>query len=362
MRIKYIDNHSCYTAKSFDSDNNVFELKSDDGSTLLYRPILELNQEDPKHYTFHLLANDSPSCSENSIFQVYVGKQRIGWVFPFQALLSSDHDYAENPYFLKYAYVATELLLQHLEETDKRVEPEQFYLEDYYNTECNLLVLDSRNTGAIPNFNLEKDYLVGLYKYGYSFSEKGNSLANLPSSTEQSILHIKPIATALSEIPTINYLFREQLPFANSEIMRFHLCYQIIELLIEIVFKDKFTELVAEITETPDKLSDHKDTLSKITGEKERVKELFDRYAPRTESSYRTDLDTACQKLLAESNRKVSGSYYYNLYSVRCLIVHQLYSLSKDNLEILKEINKPFLNLIMDVLFQFRKPSPSKKR
>ena len=54
MRIKYIDNHSCYTEKSFDPDNNVFELKSDDGSTLLYRPILELNQEDPKQYTFHL--------------------------------------------------------------------------------------------------------------------------------------------------------------------------------------------------------------------------------------------------------------------------------------------------------------------
>jgi hypothetical protein len=361
MRIKYIDNHSCYTAKSFDPDNNVFELKSDDGSTLLYHPILRLDREyDPKQYTFHFLANDSPSCSENSIFQVYIGQQRIGWVFPFQALLSSDHDYAKNPYFLKYAYVATELLLQKIEETNKQVEPEQFYLEDYYNTEYSLLVLSSENTAKIPDFNLEKDYLVGLFKYGYSFSEKGNSLANLPISTEQNRLHIKPIATALSEIPTINYLFREQLPFANSEVMRFHLCYQIIELLIEIIFKDKFEELIAEITETPDKLSDHKDTLSKITGEKERIKELFDRYAPRTESSYRTDLDAACQKLLTASNRKVSSSYYYNLYSVRCLIVHQLYSLSKDKLEILEEINKPFLNIIMDVLFTFQKPSKQK--
>lgn len=360
MRIKYIDNRSCYTAKSFDSDNNVFELKSDDGSTLLYHPTLQLDREyDPKRYTFYFLANDSPSCSENSIFQVYIGKQRIGWVFPFQALLSSDHDYAENPYFLKYAYVATELLLQKIEETDKRAEPEQFYLEDYYNTEYNLLVLSSENTEKIPDFNLEKDYLVGLYEYGYSFSQKGNHLAQLPNGSQNKRISIKPIATALSEIPTINSLFKEQLPFASSEVMLFHLCYQIIELLIEIIFTDKFNELVEEIKANPNKLSDHKDTLSKISNEKERIKVLFEEYAPHTAVDYKHALNSACTKLLEASNRKVSPSYYFNLYSVRCLIVHQLYSLSADTLELLEKINEPFLNLIMDVLFTFKKPSES---
>ena len=357
MRIKYIDSRSCYTAKLYNPENNVFELKSDDGSTLLYQPELQLDTAyDPKKYTLHFLTNDSPSCSENSIFQVSVNKQRIGWVFPFQALLSNEHDYAQNPFFLKYAYVATDLLLQNVEETDKQVEPEQFYLEDYYNNEYNLLVLDSENTAKIDEFNLD-DYLVGLFKYGYSFSEKGNKLANLPVAEQQKTISIKPIAKELSDIPTINYLFKEQLPFANDEVMRFHLCYQIIELLIEIIFKDQFSALIKKIAADPEKLSDHKETLSKITNEKQRVKELFTQYAPHTETGNKTDLDTACKKLLTASGRDISGSYYYNLYSVRCLIVHQLYSLSKDMLGMLEEINKAFLNIIMDVLFTFQKPS-----
>lgn len=356
MRIKYIDSNCYFTTKSYDPDKNIYELRANDGSTMLYSPMLQLDNEyDPKQYSLHLLSNSSPSCSENSIFQVYVGKQRIGWVFPFQALLSLEHDHAQNPYFLKYAYVATELLLQEIEQIDEQAEPGEFHLDDYYNSETNLLVLDSGNTSLIDSFNID-DYLVGLYKYGYSFSEKGNALADLSTGERKTKITIKPLSRELSGISTINDWFKKQLPFATDEVMQFHLTYQVIELLIEVIFEDKFHALINAIAADPKKLSDHKESLSNISNEKTRVKELFEKYAPHTETSHKTDLDTACKKLLHASGRDVSSNYYYNLYSVRCLIVHQLYSLPTGMREMLNEINKPFLNIIMDVLFTFQKP------
>ena len=356
MRIKYRDSHCYYTAKSYDSGKNVYEITAADGSTIQYYPKLRLDNEyDPKQYQFHLLSNSSPTCSENSIYQVLVGKQRIGWIFPFQALLSNEHDYVSNPYFLKYAYVATELLLQEIEQVDKQAEPSEFLLDDYYNCECNLLVLDTANTAKINGFKL-KDYLVGLYKYGYSFSTKGNVLADLTTGEHRTTITLKPVSKELSGISTINDWFEKQLPFATDEVMQFHLTYQLIELLIEVIFEYKFNSLIAEITANPKKLSDHKDSLSSISNEKTRVKDLFEKYAPGTETSYKTDLDTACKNLLLAAGRAVSKQYYNNLYSVRCLVVHGLYSLPKEMFGMLNEINKPFLNIMMDVLFIFQKP------
>ena len=42
-----------------------------------------------------------------------------------------------------------------------------------------------------------------------------------------------------------------------------------------------------------------------------------------------------------------------NLYAVRCLIVHNLYSLDEDGRELLKELNNSFLDVVLDILFTF---------
>lgn len=358
MRIKYKDNHEYYMACSYNSKDNYFELKGSEQSTILYYPRLQLdNQYDFSKFSFVLLANESPTCSENSIYQVFIGENRIGWIFPFQALLSNNHDQANNPYFLKYAYVATELLLQAIEETDVREEPGEIYLEDYYNPELNVLVLDSENTAQIREFNLEK-YVVGLFKHGYSFSGKGNILADVPTDGSRKRIKIKAVSEELSGVPNINYLFKEQLPFADNEVIRFYLCYQVIELLITIVFEDQFRKLLAEISVSAEKLFDHRETLSKLAGEKYRINELFTKYVELTETRDKTDLNAACEKLLTESGKDVAGSYYENLYAVRCLVVHKLYSLSTESIKMLADINKPFLNIIMDMLFTFKKECP----
>ena len=43
-----------------------------------------------------------------------------------------------------------------------------------------------------------------------------------------------------------------------------------------------------------------------------------------------------------------------NLYSVRCLLVHSMYMLNEDSHALLDEVNKAFLDVIMDMLLTFR--------
>lgn len=38
---------------------------------------------------------------------------------------------------------------------------------------------------------------------------------------------------------------------------------------------------------------------------------------------------------------------------MRCLIVHNLYSLDEDGRELLKELNNSFLDVVLDILFTF---------
>lgn len=38
--------------------------------------------------------------------------KRIGWIFPISSIVSTSHDYADNPHYCRYALVAHMLLLR----------------------------------------------------------------------------------------------------------------------------------------------------------------------------------------------------------------------------------------------------------
>ena len=82
-------------------------------------------------------------------------------------MLSSEHDYSDEPHFLKYAYIATWFLLESIEREFDFI-PDTFHLDDVYNddAEC-ILVYDKENCKKIDRFEIN-DYSVSLFKYGYS--------------------------------------------------------------------------------------------------------------------------------------------------------------------------------------------------
>lgn len=106
-------------------------------------------------------------------------------------------------------------------------------------------------------------------------------------------------------------------------------------------------------------LFDQRDELGNMIAEKQRVKWLFANYVsvPQIEKNI---LDERCKKLLQENEKKIGTEVAENLYSVRCLLVHCMYMLSEYSNELLEDINKAFLDVIMSILLTFESPKDTR--
>ena len=79
MHIKYRDCSGVYSSVTFDKTRNSVKISGEHLDLLEYNPVLMLDNEyDPRNFSDWLLSNESDWCSENSIYQVFAEKQRIG--------------------------------------------------------------------------------------------------------------------------------------------------------------------------------------------------------------------------------------------------------------------------------------------
>lgn len=353
--MKFKDSEDVCNSLQYEKENNVFYLQNSVGKTICeFWPKLQLDSEyNPSQYRYLFLHNEREDYSENSIFQVYVDKQRIGWIFPIQALLSDQHDYAGNKFFLRYAYVAVWLLLNNIKSENEQEISSEIFLDDFYDNSLTLLVLDNENISRLEGtFGIE-NYTISLYQYGYSWSGRGN----LDSQIEKpdKIIHLKSIAKELQQTKYIYTMFEKEIPKIQEAFARFHTYYQIVEILISIVFEDKFKTFVDLLKNSKESLFEQRDKLGNMILEKQRVKWLFAEYVsiPQTEKNI---LDEQCKKLLQENSKKAGVGMAENLYAVRCLLVHSMYTLNEYSHEILEDINKAFLEVIMEMLLTFKTP------
>lgn len=351
MYLKFKDSEEECVVLQYIKENDTFYLKNAYGNTVCeYCPKLALDSAyDPKQFKYQILYNEREDYSENNIFQVYAENQRIGWIFPIQALLSNQHDYADNCYFLRYAYVACWLLLNDIKSKNEKEASSEIFLEDFYNDSATILVLDLDNISNLEEFALE-DYSVSLYQKGYAWTGKGNLESQIEKPDK--IIRLRSIAKELQKTKYIYNMFEKEIPKEQEAFARFHTYYQVIEILIAIVFEDKFKKFVDQLSKSPDSLFEQRDTLGTMVIEKQRVKWLFAEYVriPQDEKSI---LDERCKKLLKENGKKAGTEMAENLYLVRCLLVHNMYILSKYSHDLLGDINKAFLDVIMEILLTF---------
>lgn len=353
MILKFKDSEKESSLFQYAKDENTFYLQDAENKVICeYCPKLKLAPEyDPLQYRYLFLHNEREEYSENSIFQVYVRKQRIGWIFPIQALLSNQHDYVDNQFFLRYAYVASWLLLNDIKSIDEKEISLEIFLEDFYDDALTILVLDNENISKLEGlFNIEH-YTVSLYQYGYSWSGRGNLDSQIEKPDKR--IYLKPIAKELQQTKYIYTMFEKEIPKMQEAFARFHTYYQIVEILISVVFEDKFKRFVDQLNKNVESLFDQREDLGNMILEKQRVKWLFAEYVsiPQMEKNI---LDERCKKLLQENSKKTGTGMAENLYSVRCLLVHSMYMLSEYSHELLEDINKAFLDVIMDILLTFK--------
>lgn len=352
MYLKFSDDDEVYSHVKYDAEEKCFCVISSKNVRLKCENYLKLNvEENVEDYCFNILNTDILN-RENDIFQVY-DKQanvRLGWIFPIQALLSDEHDYAENTFFLKYAYIAIYLLLNNLDEENMRKSSEVLKITDFYSEDAIIFVLCKSNCKQINDFCYE-DYIVDLFGHGYSclpYSAMGEKDVYVEKR-----INIRRISKDVKEKIFIGEVFKSLLVQTDLlPLAKFHMLYQIIELLIGDIFSYEFTIFSKKISEDTNNLFDLKDELQKLTGEKYRVKELFNTYS-RIDRILKDKLMDVCNEILKEASKKEKVDVGDSLYSVRCLVFHNYGSIPSEARELIKDINEIFEKVVIELLITF---------
>lgn len=341
---EFIDNYK------FNQDENCFILSDKNKHEILdIHPKLTLDNEYKlKDYDVFFMHNAREDCTESSIFQVYVGRVRIGWIIPIQALNSDDHDEAENIHFLKYAFVAWEYLLEKCE--CEVLDFENFDLFNNYSEDINLLVLCKENCSKVKNFCLD-NYIVSLFEYGYSYNGLGNKYTPVKKINKN--LNLKPHSEFLNENTYLLELFKHQIPLEEEPLSRFYLYYQIVEIFIQQIFEYTFNDIVDELKNTADDPLDTKERLINLTNEKKRINILFNNCG-KMDGTLLKILNNKCIEWLKGCNLKIKETMPENMYQIRCHLVHRMYKLDSQARNMLIELDDLFLEVLIQLIFNFK--------
>jgi hypothetical protein len=339
--------------------------------------VLTLDSEyKPEDYSLFILKSWVLD-KENDIFQVFdkefykePNRVRLGWIFPIQALLSNEHQYADNKHFLKYAYVAFLKLLKNQEEYTT-FNPlfskitNNYKLTDFYGEDIIILVLCNSPLQKIDNFQVD-NYITSLYSYGYYFCQPIENLKEIGTRSDSENptgknLILQKNSSCLQKEDYVYRLFKDLLKNEEHHLVRFYLLYQVIELIIQIVFERKILEEIKNFNDNPDKnIRKLKEKIDNISTEKKRVSILINDDVKINNPN----LLISCNELIKlfnddDSNEKDDISKKQDLggalYDVRCLIVHQFRKLPDKILEEkLREINKEFENIVIKIILDYK--------
>jgi len=289
---------------------------------------------------------------------------RLGFLIPIQSLLTSEHDFGENEHFLPYAYHAIRILLTGRESpTTAFVDLESIYGE---NTHVLIIHKPYIKIWELQHGDVFKAefFFPCLWKYGYLHINQSNfkvlyhdrengSDAENPYNNR---LELVSIAPKLRSNPFIINLFTSFLYDQKHEFIRFHLMYQVIELLIEKVFQNQLGTIIEDFSNDIDNFYDIREQLSKVANEKSRLKKLFAKFCTGQNTSL-DRLQDSCNELLTKVNAKYEQNSPTNaLYKVRSVIFHSFRVLPSDYIEKLKTINDDFEELIISAILNFKYP------
>jgi hypothetical protein len=318
----------------------------------------------PTDYSLYILKSHILN-RENDIFQVYEREYniRIGWIFHIQALLSNEHNYANNQHFLKYSYVAFFKLLQNVEQYETYKpnlnSTSNYELTDFYGDEIIILILCNSKLQIVDSFNIE-NYLTSLYSYGYYYCQPIDIVKNIHSRAAftqpgQTKISIKRISKKLQEEVYLSRLFKILLKTEEHPLVRFYLLYQVIELIIERIFDKKFLDTINDFNHNQNKnIFELKEKINSISNEKERISQLIDSVEPYLNSDSKTNLLFFCNDLLSSFNSEHKDSLARSLYAARSFIVHKFRKLPEVDVPKIDNINKEFETMLIDILLNYQ--------
>jgi len=301
---------------------------------------------------------------ENDIFQVYESKGniRIGWIFPVIALDSIEHDYSDDEYFRKHAYIGVNNAL--LYKPDKssfinELSKTQFSYKfsDIFHESVVLLVISKTSLNENTQFDIDRAS-ASLVSYGYILLNNNNpeDIKFVASAPENRKLRINLISPDISEYKVISDLLNIHFAFEAKPVFKFFFLYQVIELLIELVFLAEQDELMSSVTETfgnPSKTKLELRKMNEFLSEGNRIKLLISKYS-RIEAKL-NELKIICKDLLdnlnvADEKQETFNKYFYQ---IRNYIVHQFRNFPPEANNKLEEVVNEFVYVLPSLLNEY---------
>ena len=305
---------------------------------------------------------------ENSIHQVYLSGpagKRIGWLIPVNALSSSEHDQAENKFFLKYAYSAHKAIAQSLT-------PEQLAaalahngasitLAELFESDIAVLVLSVDNLANLSDFSVSR-IVPSLVAYGYvpaSVSE-GGAVAVLAAPVEiEGRLKVSLISSDIENPELIERLITLAAASGTSRISQFFFLYQIIEYLMDAVLRHRLPAVARAMiggvkAGQTGSLREDIEALQDQFREKKRIELLVSHYCSTPPSVAK--LGRASQNFL-EAVGPLEKQGVEALYAVRNFVFHQTRNIPESQIDLLDDVVEEFIAFIVDLVTSYRLPS-----
>ena len=339
-----------YAAKShsFTVINSIYEitsvpylLRDNDLNECVYN-------ENLQNYKYKIFYQED--FKENEIFQIAERSisQRIGWLFPISSIISCSHDYYDNPHYCRYAFIAHLLLILHEIDEKDIINTDFDEIINKMFTEKNAIIFIYENnlTSRIENFNIE-NYYTSFYKYGY-YLKNGYSNHHVKKPPLNKILTVERVSVHLIQNSFISDFFKlfcfEKYPF-----VKFHILYQIIELLIEDILIYSLEQTIIKFKSKEIYTRSLRDRIRKVESEKDRIILMLD-WCQLSYQDYHL-LNDSCSQFL-ESKGRESLPFPESLYSFRNFVVHDFRHMTNE-IDTVNEINKLFELFIYDLMLNY---------
>ncbi|WP_294240812.1 hypothetical protein [uncultured Chryseobacterium sp.] len=263
-------------------DEKIFQLQaSNNFVNVRYEPKIFDSAFEGKKMAYYFFQNAYLN-AENNIFQVYHEKTRIGWVFPIQALVSNENDFAENIYFSQYKYSTYKEILSGGIATKKiNINSQDSYsLIDFFEDD---IIIFCVSLEKLEENNMEiSDFLPSFSKYGYYIYEQGdntilrdNDKANffLKHTKTQKLLITKS-KVKLSDHTFLQNLYYNYLKKIDDKVLRFFMLYQVIEYFLDKDFNYKFDKILKNYEEKKIDKNTFRERINKSSNERSLINNL----------------------------------------------------------------------------------------
>lgn len=350
---------------TFDSANSIFtsEIDKSTGVSLSVETSANLDTSfENKEFHVHFLSKKG--LLESEIFQVFdkFRERRIGWCIPVNALNSSEHNFATDEHFQRYAYIGLKNALN-------SIGPGIF---------TNFPCIDKGNTPSISGIlpestalliisqeTLDREFIISMWlpalaNLGYfqlTNIAPENICIQRPKISESQI-SLTPISQEIGSLDYITAIYSRTLPFEKKSVFQFFYLYQIIELMMELVFKTEQAKLVQDIISAQEDTNATKEILDKANqnaSEKRRMGLLARNYCC-CENDFGS-LITACNNLLRELGKSEGSNLETALYPIRNFLFHQFRNFPTTAEPALEDLIVNFSAFLPILLANFRYPA-----